>query len=162
MEAAFDYMETSRMAASESALPEQVAIANDAENPHWYLTIQPSAIDGKPTFIMGHVYSQDEFIALEGSYYDMDDPESREEWEWTYGNWVASRQRGIVFVRAYSVIEPDGEPGSTHIAAMAPATKEAFDEFLAAKCHVTTRLLQPHVFMVIDHIITMRARLKDR
>jgi len=156
IEAAMDFMETNRMEASESAVPEQLAIANDIENPHWYMSFFGDVV------IMGHVYSEAEFIELEGSYYDLEDEESREEWHWVFRNWLANRQRGIVFVRGYSVIEPDGEPGSVHVAALAPASKEAFDEFIKAKCHVTTKLLQPHVFMVIDHIRAMREAMRRK
>lgn len=36
-------------------------------------------------------------------------------------------ERGYRFGRAYSVAEPDGELGSTHISTMAPLTKEEFE-----------------------------------
>lgn len=45
----------------------------------------------------------------------------------------ANYERGFRFGRAFSVVEPDGELGETHVSAMIPITKEEFDEARAVR-----------------------------
>lgn len=52
-----------------------------------------------------------------------------------------SHERGYRFGIAYSVIEPDGEIGSTHIANMIPISKELFDEAKRLEWKCTAELL---------------------
>jgi hypothetical protein len=150
MEEAMDYMESSRMEASESAHPEQLALA-DGES-HFYMAVHGNIV------IMGRIFSTEEWIDLERKYMDMDNPEDVEEFAFMKRQTIANRERHLVPVRAFSVIEPQGEMGNVHVAGMAPATQEAFDEFIAAGCRVTHAALQPHVFQVIRHIRDMRGQ----
>jgi len=153
-EDAMAFMETNRMEMSESALPEQWALADG--NTHYYLSIQPSVLDGQPTIIMGEIFSQETWDELEGKYYNMDNEEEATEFGWSRERVIENRKRGLVYVKAFSIIEPQGEYGTTHIAACAPATKEAFDEFMNASCRVTTPLMQPHLHGVLLHIVERR------
>jgi hypothetical protein len=91
---------------------------------------------------------------------DLSDPWDRREFENTKATVVENRQRGLVPVKAYSVIEPAGELGHVHVASMAPATKEAFDEFMEAGCRWVSPEQQPHVYMVLQHIENTRAKLR--
>ena len=150
LQAALDFMETNRMELSEGAFPEQLALA-DGES-HIYLSKYDDL------WIMGRVISNNEFCEREAQYQDFKDPYCVYEFSEIVNRMLFNRERGIVPVEAFSVVTPQGEPGNVHVAAMAPAGTEAMAEFLGAGCHVTTPLLQPHVFQVIRHINEMRAR----
>lgn len=72
--------------------------------------------------IFGYVFTRDELEASERNL-----GSEGEELAMTMERMDSSYQRGYRFGRAYSVIEPDGELGDTHIASMAgPLTPSEF------------------------------------
>ena len=79
-------------------------------------------------------YNLDDMIALEKSL----TPEDEMDW---HPGWVVSTTdknlvRGYKSGRAYSVIEPDGELGDTHVSTMWPITKESFEQAKAMRWDV--------------------------
>jgi hypothetical protein len=53
---------------------------------------------------------------------------TEEELAWEHESMDYSYGRGFRFGRAYSVIEPRGELGDTHVSVMVPITKEEFEQ----------------------------------
>jgi hypothetical protein len=66
-------------------------------------------------------------------------PEDSHEFSGIVANLREGLARHIVQVRAYSVVEPDGELGGVHVAAMIPISKEAFDEFITNGFHISNK-----------------------
>jgi hypothetical protein len=148
IEDAFAFMETNLMEANANTREEQRALA-DGES-HYYMGMAGNVV------IMGYIHSEEEWIEAERKYMDMDNPEDVAEFEYMKERTRFNRERGLVPVRAFSVMTGSewerGDLGSAHVVGMAPATKEAFDEFIAAGCRVTGRAAQPHIYQVIEHI----------
>jgi hypothetical protein len=138
IQGAMDFMETNRIAMSEIALPEQRALADGEQ--HWYLS------EYKGLLIMGEILSLADMR-------DTEDPE-------TIAMLRENLKRDLVYVKGYSIIEPEGEYGTIHVAALCPASKEAFDEFIAAGCVAVSPEQQPELAKVIQHLINRR--LEDR
>jgi hypothetical protein len=86
---------------------------------------------GDRILICGYIHTLDEVESEERRIMEEDD-ESREEIEaeMAYERQVMSNSyaNGFRFGRAYSVIEPSGELGDTHVSQMIPITKEEFEE----------------------------------
>jgi len=53
---------------------------------------------------------------------------SEEELEWEMASMKANYDNGFRFGRAYSVVEPEGELGDTHVCDMVPITEEEFNQ----------------------------------
>lgn len=77
--------------------------------------------EGIPIF--GYIIPRDELEASERELGATD-----EEIEYENDVLDASYANGFRFGRAYSVMEPDGELGDTHVIDMIPITKEQFEE----------------------------------
>jgi hypothetical protein len=83
--------------------------------------------------IFGKSKSLDEIEASEKSYWsDSDDAEQRAErkaeLEYTMESSVDSISRGYLFGEAWSILEPRGELGSTHVSQMVKITDEALED----------------------------------
>jgi hypothetical protein len=72
--------------------------------------------------VFGYVPTLEELEKIERGH-GADD----EEWEFEKATTLDSYARGYRFGKAYSVIEPEGEWGSTHISVMLPISKEQFE-----------------------------------
>jgi hypothetical protein len=108
---AFDYMRQAEEKANATLLPSQQSITWGS---YWMRPYEDF-------LIFGYVYTREENIAGEvkaGS--------SMEELEYTTRTLDSSHDRGYRFGMAYSIIEPRGELGSTHIANMCPIDREVF------------------------------------
>jgi hypothetical protein len=73
--------------------------------------------------IAGHITPQEELWATEAEL-----GASEEELEWEMASMKANYDNGFRFGRAYSVIEPNGELGDTHVSEMVPITEEEFKQ----------------------------------
>jgi hypothetical protein len=72
--------------------------------------------------IFGYIYHREEMDAAEVKL-----GASQEELEYEHEMYDNSYKNGFRFGRAYSVIEPDGELGDTHVSEMTKITKEEFE-----------------------------------
>jgi hypothetical protein len=72
--------------------------------------------------IFGYIYTKEEFRAAE-----VELGASEEELEWERKVYDNSYNNGFRFGRAYSVLEPNGELGDTHVSDMTKITKEEFE-----------------------------------
>lgn len=77
--------------------------------------------------IFGEVLSLAESQAAEKKLYNLDKAEDREEYEYTANQLADSRQRGYVFGKWFSVVEPTGELGSAHVSSLTQIDKALFD-----------------------------------
>ena len=73
--------------------------------------------------IFGYIYTREEMDSEERRL-----GASEEEIEWEHQTYDDSYNNGFRFGRAYSVIEPEGELGDTHVCDMIPITKEEFEQ----------------------------------
>lgn len=73
-------------------------------------------------YIFGYIIPPDELYA--SSAYE---GVSKKEIEWEKQAAEENYQNGFRFGRAYSVVEPDGELGDTHVSDMSKITKEEFE-----------------------------------
>lgn len=72
--------------------------------------------------IFGYIYTREEMDAAEVKL-----GATQEELEYEHQVYDRSYADGFRFGRAYSVIEPDGELGDTHVSDMVKITKEEFE-----------------------------------
>jgi hypothetical protein len=124
-EAAQSFMAEAEERANSELLPEQKTIGY---GDYWF---QKAYGD----FIFGRIWTQ---VEHEMSYSDLhisDGPEAAESCKEMDLN---AHERGYRFGKAHSVMCPEGELGSTHIANMTPMSKEIFDAMRALKWHVET------------------------
>jgi len=73
--------------------------------------------------IFGHITPEAELWATEAEL-----GASEEELEWEMASMKANYDNGFRFGRAYSIVEPDGELGDTHVCDMVPITEEEFNQ----------------------------------
>lgn len=102
--------------ANANLAPEQAAIT---WGDHW-VRFDPASM----TVIFGTIW---ELSYWDGKIAEAEPGEDRDEWVWEKDSVIASHVNGYLFGRAYSIIEPDGELGSTHRANMWPITPECFE-----------------------------------
>jgi hypothetical protein len=129
LEEAYADMANQEAAANERLLPEQRAMI-DCTDEQYFVNV---AVNIQELFIAGEAWSSDRADREElESYHVKDvselDDEQRAEFLYSRRMMRDSRKRGYIFGRGYSVIEPNGELGSTHVANMWPIDKAAFDE----------------------------------
>lgn len=79
--------------------------------------------------IFGSIPSKEEFLAMEAP---KDDPNYRAEVDEEWNGPGGLMERGYRFAQHFSVAEPDGEWGSTHVSTMIPITVEDFEFARAA------------------------------
>lgn len=80
--------------------------------------------------IFGYVFTRDELIADERSA-----GAGEQELAWTINNIDDNHERGYLFSRCYSIVEPTGELGDTHRSNVWPITEGQFREAQAAHWH---------------------------
>ena len=78
---------------------------------------------GEAILIFGEIYTRKRLMDEEREL-GAEEDEIREEMLMMDGSYA----RGFRFGRAYSVVEPDGELGDTHVSDMVPISQEEFDE----------------------------------
>ena len=76
-----------------------------------------------PCIIFGYIYTEDE--CRDG---ELEAGADIEELEYTMRTMRSAYERGYRFGRHYSIVEPDGEIGSVHIANAWPISREEFEE----------------------------------
>lgn len=76
--------------------------------------------------ILGEIWTEEEFAAGEGAFYDLENPADALEYAAVLRDQAEMHDNGYMLGRWYSTIEPDGEIGSAHRAACWPITAEAF------------------------------------
>ena len=101
--------------AKSAATPEQNAITY---GDHWVRSYEDF-------LIFGYIYTKEEMDAAETAL-----GASQEELEYEHRVYDRSYRDGFRFGKAYSIVEPDGELGDTHVCEMVRITTE---EFNAAK-----------------------------
>lgn len=108
-----------------------------------------------PVVIFGHVWPEDDILLGEQRA-----GASLEEAETTLRTLRASHERGYRFGRCYSIVEPEGELGDTHISDCWPITEE---EFLQAQNFrwETRKILAQHDWLADALIAFNNTRLKD-
>jgi hypothetical protein len=129
LEEALKDMGEAEDAANKRLLTAQRAMI-DCKDDQYFVNI---AVNMKELFIAGEAWSSDRADREELAAYHVNDvselgDEERSEFNHSRKMMRDSRSRGYIFGRGYSVIEPDGELGSTHVANMWPISKAAFDE----------------------------------
>lgn len=92
------------------------------EGHHWWVRID------HPFLIFGHVPLISDTIAKERSYYPqvMED-EDQQEYDSIVAGMHERWRRGYRFGRAFSIVEPEGELGDTHVSEMIEITADEFD-----------------------------------
>lgn len=113
LEEMFAFMQAQEAEANEHLRPEQAEIRDDWAHDRWWVRPYPEA----GCLIFGEAWSRERVEARE--------PEAA-------SHLREMRERGYLFGMAYSVLEPDGEPGDTHVANLMPISEQAFNE---AKTH---------------------------
>ncbi len=77
--------------------------------------------------ICGYVETLPELAESEAAHYDLTKPEEKAEYEYAMEGIRRRHERGYMFGKAYSIIEPTGEWGDTHLANLWPITKDLFE-----------------------------------
>lgn len=132
--------------ANAGLLPAQIELRDDTENTRYWVRPYPQA----NCLIFGEAWSFNQFCDVSSKYVD-DLPmvngqpmfeagaevwasyrESLSESVYEIRAVAESRTRGYLRGIAYSIIEPDGEHGSTHVSNVYPISKEAFEEARAS------------------------------
>lgn len=111
-------------AANDRILPTQADLRDDVSHTRYW--VQPYA--PMDCLIFGETPSLEDLCAQEAAYYDMDDPEDKDEYDMSVREFGPRRARGYLTGTAYSTLEPDGEGGDTHVSQVVPISKEAFEE----------------------------------
>lgn len=84
---------------------------------------------GQALLIFGETPPLTEALAEERTHYPATmSPDDIAEFAYAAKYLIDNRQQGLLFGRWYSVVEPQGELGSTHINTIDPITKQAFQE----------------------------------
>lgn len=116
--------------ANASLLDIQQDLRDDTEHTRYWIRPFPQA----GVIIFGETYSFRDLCDSVVKYVpdleanDESYDEMLDEVVWEVRASTESRQRGYLFGRAYSMLEPEGELGSTHVASVAPISREAFEE----------------------------------
>jgi hypothetical protein len=113
----YDFMHANEEAANKTLAPEQKAVTYGDYWCRFYQLRDRIVIFGQVTPL---------------SYWDEKitnaaDNEEQQEWQWEKEQIEGSHERGYVFGWAWSVLEPEGEPGSTHQANLWPITPALFE-----------------------------------
>jgi len=125
MDEAFAYMADAEQQANQAISPEQAAL-------DWGSYFVNFDVHSQ-LVIFGHCWTEDEVRRGErGAMRTMgddpdQDPESIAELEQTMRGVVDAHRRGYLFGMHYSLVEPDGEIGSTHKSVAWPIDKTLFD-----------------------------------
>jgi hypothetical protein len=138
-EDALDYMAKATDQANAHLAPEQAALTYGCTWARFDHLVEPSRL-----LIVGKVDTLAEIIAGEIEAYGDDEDAAREDGfasvaeagQHAADNSAANHERGYLFGRAYSVIEPRGELGDTHRANAWPISPELFEALLAAECKI--------------------------
>jgi hypothetical protein len=103
---------------------------------------------------------------LRGRAAACDDDESAQEWLDSIPQDKASLERGYVFGKAYSVVEPTGELGDTHVSQMVEVPRETWELARSYNWAIGAMLDDPvsrgralHVTNAWNAMITERAKL---
>jgi len=129
LEEALEDMGKAEDAANRRLFPEQRAMIG-CQDDQYFINI---AVNIQKLFIVGEAWSSETANKNELECYAKDEhgnlsDEGEAEFHHSCAMLRSSRRRGYIFGRAFSVIEPRGELGSTHVANMWPISKAAFEE----------------------------------
>lgn len=133
LEAMYARMAEQEAAANAALSPDQGAMRDAVgETVYWMRPYEGMFIFGEcPSLAAATVKERSYYPILDGARtaenaeeYD----EAASEFEYSSTNLAERRSRGYLFGTAYSVIEPDGELGDTHVANAWPISKEAFEQ----------------------------------
>lgn len=119
-------------AANLATRPEQRALIAATETVYWMRFVSTYNVS-----IFGESWSLREAIEKERKFYTLDeagmpaDPDGRLELMSISAGLRERRERGFLFGRCYSVLEPEGEIGDTHVSQVMPISRETFEEFRA-------------------------------
>lgn len=128
MEEMFAVMGAREDAANAALSPEAHALRDDTTHERHWLRLYPE-FGGSILPIFGRTYSLPEAMAIERGYYpDPIDAEGLAEYAYIVESLHDRRARGYLYGRCYSVVEPEGEIGDTHVASVLALTPEAFAE----------------------------------
>jgi len=115
--------------ANAQLMPEQIAMRDSIDAHQYWIHLRP----GLEFPIFGDAWSLKVQAENDRQFYpSVMTKEEKAEYKDSRDAYADSRQRGYIFGRAYSVVEPRGELGSTHVAEMWPISEAAFDEATAA------------------------------
>lgn len=119
----FEAMQADMRAAEESVnaglLPLQVELRDDVDTDRYWARLIPEYDN---LLILGEAWS-----AAHARQSEIDCGADEEEADYTAEALAESRTRGYLFGRCYSIVEPEGEIGSTHVSQVMPISKELFD-----------------------------------
>lgn len=112
-EQAAKHMQEAEAAANASSHPDQHAITYGN---HWF-----AWYDEMQLAVFGEVFTQDEYLRRETAA-GASAAEAKRSWKGV----VDDHERGYRFGIAYSLVEPEGELGTTHVASMVPIDANQF------------------------------------
>lgn len=156
----FAAMTEREAAANEGLLPNQIALRDDVEHTRVWLRLLPDGAGVLPIF--GWSWSLREASGRERSYYEpkTDNPDVAIADEFGAAEFASiveglreRRTRGYLYGECFSVVEPDGELGDTHVSSVWPLTEEAFAEAKAHGWDVRACPRDGLVWKVVDEII---------
>lgn len=149
------------MAAHEAAANATLAAAQRmvTYGDYWFRPMQTGP-GSPPLMIFGYVETLPEVTELEGQYYDLSNDEDRLELEATLAGIRDRHERGYMFGRCYSVVEPEGEWGDTHRANLWPITQAVF-ESARAKGWDLNEMPQSDKYIVVGAYSTWREHARQ-
>lgn len=127
----FEEMQASMAAAEEAAnariLPQQAALRDDdTDTRYWVRPCEEGFL------IFGVAPTYEALCEEEAKYSDLDTEEGQAEYEYSCQSLKPRRARGYLTGVAFSVVEPTGEQGDTHVSQVCPISEQAFNEGKAA------------------------------
>lgn len=137
--------------ANAGLMPEQIALRDDTEVDRYWFRPYPEM----GMLIFGVAWGFKSACEVSAKYVpDIPQPDSRlDEYEesldeavYEIRSMVESRKRGYLRGWAYSMVEPEGEPGSTHVANTMPISREAFEE---ARAHGWRAVALDHLMQAL-------------
>lgn len=107
-------------AANEGLYPAQIRMRDAVDTDSYWARLIPEYGN---LWIFGECWS-----AARSRQSEVDCGADAEEADYTAGVLAESRRDGYLFGRCYSIVEPDGEIGSTHVSQVCPISKELFED----------------------------------
>lgn len=108
------------------------------------------------TTIFGYVTPLDEFVVGEMAL-----GATRDEAEYEMEQIKAAHEDGMMWGKAYSRLEPDGEYGSTHRASLWPIEQRLFDAAMATRWGTDGALGEAMGFLLLEALLAFRTHTQQ-
>ena len=146
-EDALDAMGQAEETANQHLVDAQRIIGTSPEHRYWARFFPVERL-----MIFGRADTVEEQIETEKKYFDADDPDDG--WEEHRKSIIARDRRGYLFGRAWSVMCPEGELGSTHRSEVVEITEAEWEAF--------RQVGWDHTAVDRELVVTLVRRLKDQ